>query len=50
MFLCVDGSAPGSLALAPPRWLTIDIFYIDGGRSWISISTHQGPTVNISLR
>jgi hypothetical protein len=28
--------APGSLALAPPKGPTIDVFYVDGGRSQIS--------------
>jgi hypothetical protein len=31
-----------SPAPAPPRGATVDIFYIDGGRSQISVSTRQG--------
>jgi hypothetical protein len=31
-----------SLALAPPRGPAVDVFYVDGGCSRISISTHQG--------
>jgi hypothetical protein len=37
----------GSLALAP-RGLIVDAFYVDGGRSRISVSTRQGATVDIS--
>jgi hypothetical protein len=33
--------APESPALAPPRGPVVDVFYVDGGRSWISINTHQ---------
>jgi hypothetical protein len=29
-----------SPALAPPSGPAVDIFYIDGKRSWISVSTH----------
>jgi hypothetical protein len=37
--------ALGSLALASPRGPTVDIFYFDGGRFRISISTSQeGPS------
>jgi hypothetical protein len=32
---------PGSIAPAPPRGLTIDVCYVDGGRSRISVSTSQ---------
>jgi hypothetical protein len=41
-FLALMVGALGSPALAPPRGPTINVFYIDGGRSQISISTHQG--------
>jgi hypothetical protein len=52
MFLSVDGgrrqrflalmvSAPGSTAPAPPRGLTVDVFYVDGRCPRISISTSQ---------
>jgi hypothetical protein len=34
--------ALGSPAPAPPRGPAIDIFYVDGGRSQISVSTRQG--------
>jgi hypothetical protein len=31
----------------PTRWSTIDVFNIDGGCSWISDNTHQGPASDI---
>jgi hypothetical protein len=34
--------APGSPAPTPPRGTTVDVFYIDSGRSCISVSTSQG--------
>jgi hypothetical protein len=34
--------ATGSPALTPPKGPTIDVFYVDGGHTWISIRTHQG--------
>jgi hypothetical protein len=33
----------GSTALAPPRLPVVDVSYVDGGRSRISVSTSQGP-------
>jgi hypothetical protein len=41
-FLALMVGAPGSIAPTPPRGPVIDVCYIDGGRSWISISTSQG--------
>jgi hypothetical protein len=47
-FLALMLSAPGSLALAPPRGLAVDISSADGRRSQISNSgTSQGPTVDV---
>jgi hypothetical protein len=34
--------APGSPAPAPLIGSAVDVFYVDGGRFWISVSTHQG--------
>jgi hypothetical protein len=34
--------APESLAPAPHRGPTVDVFYVDGVRSRISVSTRQG--------
>jgi hypothetical protein len=42
MFFTLMVGAPGSLALAPPRGAHRRRFYVDGGRSRISISTTQG--------
>jgi hypothetical protein len=47
-FLSLMMGAPGSSASAPPWGLAIDNFYVDGERSWISVSTSQGPTVDVS--
>jgi hypothetical protein len=34
---------PGSTAPAPPREPTVNVFYVDGGRSWIyNFGTSQG--------
>jgi hypothetical protein len=33
--------APGSPAPAPPRGPTVDVFYVDGGHSRISVSSRQ---------
>jgi hypothetical protein len=41
-FLALMVGALGSPAQAPPRGLAVNIFYVDGERSWISVSTHQG--------
>jgi hypothetical protein len=41
-FLALIVGALGSSALAPPRGPAVDIFYIDGGCSRISVSTSQG--------
>jgi hypothetical protein len=41
-FLALNVGAPGSTTLAPPRGPAIDIFYIDGGRSRISVNASQG--------
>jgi hypothetical protein len=41
-FLALMVDALGSPALAPPI-AAIDIFYVDGGRSRISVSTTRGP-------
>jgi hypothetical protein len=34
--------AIGSIAPAPPRMPIVDVFYVDGGCSQISVSTRQG--------
>jgi hypothetical protein len=34
--------APGSPAPAPRRGPTVDVSYVDGRHSWISVSTSQG--------
>jgi hypothetical protein len=41
--------APGSIALSPLKEPVIDIFYVDGGCSRISVSTRQGATIDIAL-
>jgi hypothetical protein len=41
MFFTLMVGAPGSITPAPPRESTVDVFYVDGGCSWIFISTHQ---------
>jgi hypothetical protein len=35
-------SAPGFLSPAPPKGPAVDVFYVDGGRSRISVNTRQG--------
>jgi hypothetical protein len=47
-FLALMVSALRSPAPAPPRRPTADVCYIDGGRSWISVGTSQGGTVDVS--
>jgi hypothetical protein len=49
-FLALMLGTPRSTAPAPPRESTIDVFYIDGGCSWISVSTRQGPRRRCFLR
>jgi hypothetical protein len=45
--LMVD--APGSPAPSPPRGPAVNIFYVDGGRSWITSSdTSWGPALDVS--
>jgi hypothetical protein len=34
-------SAPGSPVLAPPKGPAVDVFYVHGGGSWISVSARQ---------
>jgi hypothetical protein len=46
MFFTLIVGASGSIAPAPPREPTIDIFYIDGGCSRISESTRQGDAID----
>jgi hypothetical protein len=46
-FLALMVGALRSIAPTPPRGPTIDVCYIDGGCSWISISTSQVPAVDI---
>jgi hypothetical protein len=41
-FLALMVGAPGSPPPAPPRGPIVNVFYIEGGRSRISISTHHG--------
>jgi hypothetical protein len=41
-FLALMAGAPKSPAPAPPRESAVDVCYVDGGRSRISISTSQG--------
>jgi hypothetical protein len=41
-FLALIVDALRSTAPAPPRELTVDVFYVDGGCSRISVSTFQG--------
>jgi hypothetical protein len=41
-FIALMVDTPGSIASAPPREPTVDIFYVDGGCSYISVSTSQG--------
>jgi hypothetical protein len=41
-FLVLMVDAPRSPALAPVRGSTVNVFYIGGERSRISVSTHQG--------
>jgi hypothetical protein len=41
-FLALMVGAPRSPALASPRGATVDIFYVNSGRSRISVSTRQG--------
>jgi hypothetical protein len=38
-FLALMVGAPGSLAPTPPRGSAVDIFYVDGGRYRIFVST-----------
>jgi hypothetical protein len=49
-FLALMVGTPRSTAPAPLRESTIDVFYIDGGCSWISVSTRQGPRRRCFLR
>jgi hypothetical protein len=42
-FLVLMVGALGSPAPTPPRGSVVNIFYVDGERSWISVSTRQGP-------
>jgi hypothetical protein len=45
--LMVDAS--GSPAPAPPIGPAIDVFYVDGGRFWITSSgTSRGPAIDVS--
>jgi hypothetical protein len=39
--------ALGSTALAPPREPVVNVFYVDGGCSRISISTRQRGVIDI---
>jgi hypothetical protein len=48
-FLAYMVDAPGSTAPAPPREPTVDIFYVDGGCSWISFSTRHGDSYRCFL-
>jgi hypothetical protein len=48
MFVTLMVGAPGSLS-TPPWGPTIGIFYVDGGCSWISISTGRGGVSSMFL-
>jgi hypothetical protein len=41
-FFTLMVGASGFITLTPPREPVVDIFYVDGGCSWISVSTRQG--------
>jgi hypothetical protein len=41
-FFTLMVGAPGSIAPAPPREPIVDVFYVDGGCSQLSVNTHQG--------
>jgi hypothetical protein len=47
-FLALMVGAPGCIALEPLRGVPSMFLSVDGGRSWISVSTHQGPIVDVS--
>jgi hypothetical protein len=46
-FLALMMDVPRSTASTPPRGSTIDICYVDGGRSRISVSTPRGGAVDV---
>jgi hypothetical protein len=48
MFLSVDGGRSRISRSGTSQGGAVDIFYVDGGRSQIFVSTPRGPTVDVS--